>query len=165
MSSKETVYTPPKQSNELPATLAAELDGNHLEARSTEAIRLSTVDEDGWPHAAQLSIGEVLAANTSELLVAIWPASHTAKNLRRDGRLTLSLVAGGGLLEMRCHAKLLSEHKTAADLSVFRIKIVSLLEHRSNYAEVISGVTFRLQDIARTMNRWKEQIAMLKALV
>lgn len=165
MAQKETVYTPPKQLTELPAQIVTELDGAHLESRLHEAIRLSTVGEDGWPHAAQLSIGEVLAVSPCELLVAIWPASNTAKNLKRDGRLTLSLVANGGLLEMRSHATPAAEHQTNLKLAVFRIKIEAINEHRSTYADVTSGVTFRLQDEARTVARWREQIASLKALI
>ena len=165
MAQKETVYTPPKHSTQLPTQIVTELDGDHLESRLHEAIRLSTVSEDGWPHAAQLSIGEVLAVNPSELLIAIWPDSNTVKNLKRDGRLTLSLVANGGLFEMRSHAILVAEHQTTLDLAVFRIRIEAINEHRSSYADVTSGVTFRLQDEARTIARWREQIASLKALI
>ncbi|RXS97053.1 pyridoxamine 5'-phosphate oxidase family protein [Silvibacterium dinghuense] len=104
MQQSETVYSAPGRLNGLPSRVLTELDGAHLESRAGEAIRLSTVGEDGWPHAAQLSIGEVLALNPTELLVAIWPESNTAKNLKRDGRLTLSLVSEGGLLEMRGRA-------------------------------------------------------------
>jgi len=79
MKETETVYTAPNHLKGLPAQVATELDGAHLESRSDEAIRLSTVGEDGWPHAAQLSIGEILSVSHTELLVAIWPVSNTAK--------------------------------------------------------------------------------------
>jgi hypothetical protein len=98
------------------------------------------------------------------LLVAIWPKTHTTENLRRDGRLTLLLVFNGALLEMRARATLKAEHQTKLDLAVFQIKIESVIEHRSNYADVTTGVTFKLHDPERTFARWREQIVALKQL-
>jgi len=65
---------------------------------------------------------------------------------------------------MRGRAALVAEHQTKLNLAVFRIKIESILEHRSTYADVTSGVTFRLHDAPRTLERWQEQIAALKKL-
>lgn len=146
----------------LPPQVLQGLDGDHLEARLGEAIRLSTVGPDGWPHGAQLSVGETLAVGPAELLVAIWPQSNTARNLQRDGRLTLSLVHSGALLEIRGRASVVAEHQTTLDLTVFRVKIEAVDEHRAKYADVVSGVTFRLHEPERVLARWREQIAMLR---
>jgi hypothetical protein len=162
MQKHETVYMEPKIYNALPAAVVSGLDGAHLKERSSEAIRLATVDADGWPHAAQLSVGELLALNPTELLVAIWARSHTAQNLGRDGRLTLALVYDGALLEMRARATLEAEHETKQDLTVFRIKIVTINEHRAAYADVISGLTFQLHEPDKVLARWQEQINMLR---
>ena len=164
MKHSESVYTEPAHAKALPAGVVKTLNGTDLETRSGEAIRLITVGEDGWPHAAQLSIGEVLAVNPAELLIAIWPHSQTAQNLRRDGRLSLALVANGALLEMRAHAALEAEHQTDLDLVVFRVKIQSIREHRATYADVTSGVSFRLHDRERTLARWRDQVDALKKL-
>lgn len=164
-SQHENVYTEPRQFQSLPNEVVEELDGNHLEKRSRDAIRLSTVDEDGWPHAAQLSVGEFLAVSPTQLLVAIWPRSQTAENMRRDGRVTLALVFKGAVLEMRARAVLQAEHQTKLDLAVFRLKIELINEHRSSYADVTTGVTFTLHDPERTFHRWREQIETLKSLL
>lgn len=148
----------------LPDAIVRDFDGEHLEARLSDAIRLSTVSEDGWPHAAQLSAGEILAVNASTLLIAVWPQSSTTRNLSRDGRLTLSLVHDGALLEIRARARALAQKQTALELSVFRVAIEAVTEHRAKYAEVLSGVTFRLYEPERVIARWREQIAMLRAL-
>ena len=163
MKHSENVYTEPVHSKALPADVVKTLDGTDLETRSGEAIRLITVGEDGWPHAAQLSVGEVLAVNPAELLVATWPHSHTTQNLRRDGRLTLAVVANGAVLEMCGHA-LEAKHQTKLDLAVFRVKIQSVREHRAKYADVTSGVSFRLHDRERTLARWRDQVDTLKRL-
>lgn len=147
----------------LPPELVRALDGEHLEAHADEAFRLSTVSADGWPHGAQLSVGEVLALDAQTLLVAMWPRSNTAQNMLRDARLTLTLVHDGAVLEIRAHASLIAEHQTALDLSVFRLRIERVEVHRAKYAEVLSGVTFRLHEREKVMARWREQIAMLLA--
>ncbi|WP_322049556.1 pyridoxamine 5'-phosphate oxidase family protein [Paraburkholderia sp. J67] len=165
MKEHEDVYTEPHAERSLPLQVLQDFDGEHLEARLGEAIRLSTVGPDGWPHAAQLSVGEVLAVRPDELLIAIWPTSHTTRNLERDGRLTISLVHDGALLEIRGKASAIADHKTKLDLSVFRVKIESVNEHRAKYADVLSGVTFRLHEPDKVLARWREQIAMLRELV
>ncbi|MBB2926905.1 pyridoxamine 5'-phosphate oxidase family protein [Paraburkholderia silvatlantica] len=152
----------PKPVTQLPAALVREFDGEHLEARLADAVRLSTVGEDGWPHGAQLSAGEILAVNATTLLIAIWPQSGTTANLMRDGRLTLSLVHDGALLEIRARSHAVAQRQTALALSVFRVEIESVTEHRAKYAEVLSGVTFRLYESAQVLARWREQIAMLR---
>jgi len=153
---------PPASAAQLPAAIVREFDGDHLEVRQADAVRLSTVSEDGWPHAAQLSAGEILAVNAATLLIAIWPDSNTTRNLARDGRLTLSLVHDGALLEIRARAHALAQRQTSLELSVFRVEIESVTEHRAKYAEVLSGVTFRLYEPAQVLARWREQIAMLR---
>jgi len=154
--------TQPASPTQLPEALVREFDGDHLEARLADAVRLSTVSEDGWPHGAQLSAGEILAVNATTLLIAIWPQSSTTANLMRDGRLTLSLVHDGALLEIRARSHAVAQRQTALGLSVFRVEIEFVTEHRAKYAEVLSGVTFRLYEPALVLARWREQIAMLR---
>ncbi|QGZ60235.1 pyridoxamine 5-phosphate oxidase [Paraburkholderia acidiphila] len=155
--------TGPKPATQLPAALVREFDGDHLEARLADAVRLSTVSEDGWPHGAQLSAGEILAVNAATLLIAVWPQSSTTANLVRDARLTLSLVHNGALLEIRARAHAVAQRQTALELRVFRVEIESVTEHRAKYAAVLSGVTFRLYEPEQVLARWREQIAMLRA--
>ncbi|MCG5074530.1 pyridoxamine 5'-phosphate oxidase family protein [Paraburkholderia tagetis] len=149
----------------LPPELVDALNGEHLEARANEAFRLSTVSADGWPHGAQLSVGEVLAIDAQTLLVAMWPRSNTAQNMLRDARLTLTLVHDGAMLEIRAHASLVAQHQTDLDLGVFRLRIERVDVHRAKYAEVLSGVTFRLHEREKVLARWREQIAMLRTHV
>ncbi|HEV3428934.1 MAG TPA: pyridoxamine 5'-phosphate oxidase family protein [Paraburkholderia sp.] len=156
------MQNPQADASALPPPLLTAFDGDHLEEHAHEAIRVSTVSADGWPHGAQLSVGEVLALDAQTVLVAMWPNSNTAQNMRRDGRLTLSLVHDGALLEIRAHAALVAEQQTALALSVFRLRVEQVDIHRAKYAEVLSGVTFRLYDLDSVIARWREQIAMLR---
>ena len=54
-------YMPPSVADEkaVSAQVARYLDGTNLLAK-TQALRLSTVDAAGWPHASLLSAGESL---------------------------------------------------------------------------------------------------------
>lgn len=153
---------PQADARTLPLPLLTALDGDHLDEYAHDAFRVSTVGADGWPHGAQLSVGEVLAIDSHTLLVAMWPNSNTAQNMRRDGRLTLSLVHDGALLEIRAHASLVAEQQTALGLNVFRLQVEKVDVHRAKYAEVLSGVTFRLYERDSVIGRWREQIAMLR---
>ena len=105
MSTAETVYAPPGvlSANEIPTGCLNYLSGEDLLSK-TQALRLSTVDADGWPKAALLSAGDVLALPNGRLRLAIFASSGTAMNLERDGRLTLSLALDGGMcsLRLRC---------------------------------------------------------------
>jgi len=161
---QEKVYTEPRSHNGMPAEIVRTLDGDNLEARLEEAIRVSSVTQDGWPHAAELTVGEILSLGPHDLLVAIWPSSHTTANLRRDGRLTLSIVADNALFEMRGRATLAAANQTSLGLAVFRVRIDQVQEHRSAYADVRSGLSFRLHDPQRTLARWREQIAAMREL-
>ena len=62
MSNAAHAYTRPETSNTtaLPKLVETYLDGTDLLAK-TQALRISTVDADGWPHASLLSAGDMLA--------------------------------------------------------------------------------------------------------
>jgi len=154
----------PKQHDYLPPGVVRLFDGTHLEEMLSDAMRLSTVDDEGWPHGAQLSVGECLVLSSKRLLIAIWPTSHTSRNLRRDGRMSLSLVFENSILEIRARATLRAENQTSLNLSVFQAEVEGVFQHRSSYADVVSGVTFKLHNPEQALERWREQIDCLRRL-
>jgi hypothetical protein len=106
MSNADNVYTPPSviSGNDIPAGVLNYLNGEDLLSK-TQALRLTTVDADGWPKAALLSAGDVLALPNRRLRFAIFAGSGTAANLLRDGRLTLSMSLDGGMCSLRMRAR------------------------------------------------------------
>jgi Pyridoxamine 5'-phosphate oxidase len=98
MSTAENVYAPPRvlSANDIPAGVLNYLNGADLLSK-TQALRLTTVDADGWPKAALLTPGDVLALPNGRFRFAIFAGSGTAANLARDGRLTLSMALDGGM--------------------------------------------------------------------
>src|SRR5271154_6664408 len=96
MSEAEHVYTPPQAAaGAAPDEVKHFLDGSDLPAK-TQALRLSTVDEDGWPHASLLSAGDVIMRPSGRVRFVVFPQSKTTANLARDGRVTMTLALHGG---------------------------------------------------------------------
>ena len=88
-------YTPANVvSRTLPAAVEHYLDGANL-LQKMQALRLSTIDAEGWPHAALLSAGDMVAMPGGNIRFALFPQSGTVANLARDGRLTVTLSLDG----------------------------------------------------------------------
>lgn len=156
-------YQPPRQVTELPPALLAYLDGNKLRERVGEAIRLTTVDDDGWPHAALLSVGEILAIGPRHLRFVIDPHSTTTKNIERTGRVTLTLVHEGGLWEIRLGTHRSGDAELGHNTAIFTANVELARIHEVPYADVVAGVTYRLKDPDTVIERWEHQIRALRA--
>lgn len=156
-------YTPPEasQATGLPEWLAGYLDGSGLLAK-TQAVRISTVDAEGWPHATLLSAGDMVALSPDRLRLLTYPPSTTTANLARDGRLALTLSVEGGMGEVRLRARRLDPPPTV-DLAMFEATAVSVRFHRAPYADVTTGVTFAVHDPETVLQRWTRQIDAMRA--
>jgi len=152
------------QNVRLPDEVISLLDGSLPASHRHQAIRLSSVGDNGWPYAAQISLGEIIACSSRTLRFAIWPNSTTTANLRRDGKMTLELVLDGAVIEIQAYAIARTKTLTAAKLAVFSAEVSSVMVHRAPYATVTAGMTFSLKDEDAALARWREQIAALQAL-
>ena len=74
MKEAEHSYKGPTTSREIPEGVARYLDGTDLLTK-TQAVRLSTVDPDGWPHAALLSAGDMVMMPSGHIRFALFPKS------------------------------------------------------------------------------------------
>ncbi|NBQ15039.1 MAG: pyridoxamine 5'-phosphate oxidase family protein [Proteobacteria bacterium] len=148
----------------LPSIIIGFLDGTDLRIRAGQAFRLSTVDAEGWPHGAQVSVGEVLATDPATLHLCLWRGSGSTANLRRDGRATLSLALDGAMWEIRLHAVAVTPPAGAPELAYFRATVESVQEHRAKYAEVTAGVSYRLHSPDEVLARWEAQLDALRRL-
>jgi hypothetical protein len=155
-------YVPPRIEAAPPPPVARYLDGTNL-LQKTQALRLSTVDPAGWPHAALLSAGEMLILPSGRLRFAIFPDSTMTANLMRDGRLTVSLAFDEGIWEMRLRARRLAHTSADVPLTFFEAELESARLHRAPYATVTSGITFALRQPDAVLPRWRRQIAALRA--
>jgi len=161
---KDEIDTRPKpdHATELTPALVKYLDGLKLSERVGEAISISTVDADGWPHAAILSVGEVLAIDKQHLRFAIWAKSGTVRNIERTGLVSLALAHEGGLWEIHLKAKRIADQSDSPKLAFFNAEIKDVRIHKVDYADVMANVTYRLHEPEKVIKRWSKQIEELR---
>jgi hypothetical protein len=157
-------YTPPDAvtTNTVPTEVVGYLDGTSLLTK-TQALRLSTVDSAGWPHASLLSAGDMVMMPSGHLRFALFEQSTTVGNLERDGRLTITLTLNGGMCEMRLRAHRLRHSIPDVPLAIFEGEVQTTRQHAAPYADVTSGITFKLHEPDAVLPRWERQIAALRA--
>ncbi|WP_258000503.1 pyridoxamine 5'-phosphate oxidase family protein [Bacillus sp. Marseille-P3661] len=133
------------------------LNGNNIERKQHEAMMLLTVSEDFWPHAAMISVGEVVALTHSEFRLAIWPNTNTANNMIRTGQATLVIVYNAKAYYIRLSLQRLPELIiNNISLERFAAHIVSLREDVAKYADILSGIQINLKDPETVIKRWEE---------
>jgi hypothetical protein len=162
MNEAEHAYTAPTTSRRIPDGVADYLDGSGLLAK-TQALRLATVDAEGWPHAALLSAGDVVVMPSGRIRFALFPQSNMTSNLEREGRLTISLALDGGMYELRLRSHRLTNRTPDVPLALFEADLEAVRHHVAPYANVTGGVTFVLHDPQAVLPRWHRQIAALRA--
>lgn len=164
MNHSNHTYLPPQVTTvkAVPSDVARYLNGADLLSKS-QALRLTTVDDAGWPHAALLSAGDAVALDNGRLRFALYPQSATTANLTRDGRLTVSLAVDGGLCELRLRANPLMHTSADVPLAFFEAEVETVRHHQAPYADLDHGVTFTLHDPQAVLARWIRQIAALRS--
>jgi hypothetical protein len=164
MSTAENLYAPPRvlSANEIPAGVLNYLNGEDLLSKK-QAIRLTTIDSDGWPKAALLTAGDVLALPNGRFRFAIFAGSGTAANLERDGRLTLGLSLDGGMCSLRMRARKCRQGLPELSLAFFEAEVERVRMHVAPYAAVTGGITFTLHEPSAVLKRWEREIAALRA--
>lgn len=162
MKEAEHTYKVPTASREIPDGVARYLDGTELLTK-TQALRLSTVDPDGWPHSALLSAGDMVVIPPRRIRVALFPQSSMTSNLEREGKLTISLSLNGGICELKLRSRRLPHSSTDVPLAFFEAEVETVRQHIAPYADVTGGVTFSLHDPQAVLPRWQRQIAALRA--
>lgn len=151
--------------NEVPPALATALDGSRLEAAAGLTVLLLTVDADGWPRLAMLSAGEVLAAGPRSVRLALWPDSRTTANLDRSEKATLAAVLDGAGWYLRCTARRQPDLVLSGGrrLVSFGLTVEEALEDVVPYAELTTGIRFRLLEPDRILPAWREAVAAMRA--
>ena len=162
MKEAEHTYRGPTASREVPDGVMRYLDGTELLTK-TQALRLSTVDSDGWPHAALLSAGDMVMMSSGRIRFALFPQSTVTSNLEREGRLTVALSLDGGICELRLRSRRLAHSAPDVPLAFFEAEVETVRQHVAPYATVTGGITFSLHDPQAVLPRWQRQIVALRA--
>ena len=147
----------------LDADVVALLDGTDLAARAGLTLELITLDADGWPRVALLSVGEVLATGDGSLRLALWPGSRSTANLEHSARALLAFVHDGAAHRVRLEARRRADVRVAGEArAVFDAPILSVTRDEVPYARLRSGITHELVDPAQALARWRDTVAALR---
>ena len=147
----------------IPEALMTLLSGENLKDKQREAFLLQTVNEDGWPHSAMISVGEVIAADPYTFRLMLWPNTMTTINLMRSKKAQLVIIYEG----LVYYIKLQVKHHSAVHSDVhigerFSAHIHALKIDQAKYAEIETGVQVRLHNPDRVIDRWQAQVEILK---
>ncbi|WP_411344110.1 pyridoxamine 5'-phosphate oxidase family protein [Paenibacillus sp. WLX1005] len=162
---RETANSNVKDSQQiaLPPALLQLLNGQRLEDHQHLAMLLLTVGENGFPYQAMVSVGEVLAVDEQHVRIALWTGTNTTGNLQRDGKALLSFVYADAGWTLRLRMKELPE---LADSMYPRARFEGTIEHIkqdiAQYADLLTGITFRLHEPEQGLERWKVTLDELK---
>jgi hypothetical protein len=142
----------------VPPALRELLDSDDLAGSEGFTMLLATVTEDGWPHLAMLSVGEVVATADASMRLALWPGSTATHNLTPSGCGTLSAVVDGTSYSVRLAVSREGEVETplAGQLARFEARVEGASADEAPYAVLESGVRFRLKDPEAVLARWAE---------
>ena len=149
---------------ELPVDLVGLLAGHDLAQREGLTLLLVTTAPDGWPHVAMLSAGEVVATGPRELRLALWPGSGTTANLAHSGRSLLMLVTAAAAYYIRLAARRGGDIALSRGPRAFFVATVEeILEDVVSYADLTSGIGFRLKDPGPVLTAWAEAVTALRS--
>ena len=166
MNNVDHVYTAPARvsASTLPEAVQDYLNGDNLAAK-TQALRISTVDKDGWPHAGLLSAGDMLAHPPGHIRFMVFAQSTMTANLARDGRVTVILAMDNGMCELRMTCRRLEHAADDMPLALFEATLLETRHHKAIYASITAGITFGLHHPDKVLPRWHKQIEAMRHAV
>lgn len=129
---------------------------------SDEAVSVTTVDVDGWPRTALLSLAEVVLTSDGRIAILLHDGSTGAANLRRDGRLLLTVPAAGNLYDLKFSVEEPGPVLSGPSRATFTGTLCGVREQRAPYATVTSGIRFTLHAPDTVLPRWDDQLAHLR---
>jgi hypothetical protein len=148
------------RSSELPASVRALLDGSDLEAKLGLTLQLAVSDDAGWPRVASISVGEVLAASATRVLLTLYTSSRTAAELAARGRGLLLLVDDGAIVKVELEVSRLDG---GSGRTTFDGTVVGVERDEVPYARVTHGIGFELvAHEKQVLMRWRAQLDGLK---
>jgi len=102
---------------------------------------VGTVNEDGWPNTAPMSL--FYCPDDRTIIAGMVKTSQTAANIRRNGRIIIQMVFGGDVVfGIRGKGTVLKEALECSDATMaFRIEVVSVKRDTSPAQLVTSGPT------------------------
>jgi hypothetical protein len=149
-----------RESNDVPAGVAALLDGTRLEHKVGTTVLVAAAD-GGWPRIATLSVGEVLVADPRTVAFTMYRASRTAGAIAASGHALLLAVDDGAVVRLRVDVRGVDAEDDGR--RTFVGNVVGVERDAVPYARVTSGIEYEVLDPAATVSRWRRQLDALRA--
>jgi hypothetical protein len=146
---------------EIPQTVRELFDGRDLPRKIGVTAQL--IAGSGGPRIALLSVGEVLVRDDTVLLT-MWAGSRTATAVRESSRAVLLVVADEAIVRIDLEVTELPSAQAVTGRTTFRATIASVEHDRVAYARVTSGIGFELEEPGPVVERWEQQIELLRAV-
>jgi hypothetical protein len=150
----------------LPDHFVRALDDDVLDHPDQSAFLLVTSDDDGAPRVSMVSAGELLVHGTRTLRLALWPGTHTARNLARGGAVLLGAVSPDSVTYVLAEPVRLALPDPVG-LECFELTVTEVRADVHVGMPVTSGITFRAEEPERVtaVETWRRQRALLAEAV
>ncbi len=111
-----------------------------------------------------ISVGEIVTHGERGLRLALWPESNAVANMSATGRATLTTVVGCVPYSLRLSltGPKPIRSSTYGTLAAFDAHIEEVRADLAPYADVESGIRFRLRVPAEVLPRWSEFRRLLR---
>lgn len=137
-------------------------NGQDLSQKQHEAFMLLTAAEQNWPHAAMLSVGEIVALSRTTLRLSLWENTTTTRNILRTGQATLVAFSNQSACYIQLSLSRLPKLANARHPRTrFEAEVVSCREDKAKYADITSGVQIQLKEPVTVLERWEESLREL----
>jgi pyridoxamine 5'-phosphate oxidase-like protein len=138
---------PKTAGRELTDDLYRRLSGQFIGEHKNKVILIHTVDESGWAHPAILSYFEVAAKDRRNIRLATYKTSRTTQNIRRTGKVTLSIFDERVVYYIKGTAEVVGEMQSATHNAKVNVVVEEVLIDNADPvlepdAYVTSGITF-----------------------
>jgi len=150
-------------SKELPEDLYLRLSGHSIDRYLNHVILLYTVDANGWPHPSLLSCFEVAARDRNNVRIATYKSSSTTGNMRRNGKVTLSIFDERIAYSIKGKAQeIRQEMQSSARNSMLNVAVDQVLVDEADPvlepgAYIAGGVTYVNPNLGRERT-WRNDI-------
>jgi hypothetical protein len=112
---------------ELTDDLYRRLSGEFIDECRNKVILIHTVDENGWTHPAILSYFEVAAKDRHNIRLATYKTSRTTQNIRRTGKVTLSIFDERVVYYIKGTAEIAGAMRSAAHNARINVAVEEVL--------------------------------------
>jgi hypothetical protein len=144
---------------ELPKAARVFLNGKDLERKQHDAMLLSTVTLEGFPHVAMISVGELLAISSSRVKLLVWRGTTSSTNMIQNHKATVTLVIEGKAYYIKLLLK--KEAPVLSGYELFTGEVAAVKEDYAKYAVLTSGIQFQLHDSKEVLSRWKQSLEVV----